>query len=199
VTLLTSAEIFGRPTLTDAVVVARTAEAVPAIVDQLREAFRLEPGVFVSETYSRFRRKVHDFVLTLALFTVVAAVTAVLAGSFGANLLHDVYAERRRQYAMLLALGFLPMQSMITGIVFGLATVGASAILGGVVAVAFAPTHFAMPSLMAELGTIEPKFDVLVVAVLASMGIATLALGIAPTARQLARRSVAATLSEDRG
>ena len=199
VTLLTSAEIFGRPTLTDALVVARTPEAVPAIVDQLREAFRLEPGVFVSETYSRFRRKVHDFVRTLALFTVVAAVTAVLAGSFGANLLHDVYAERRRQYAMLLALGFLPMQSMITGIVFGLATVGASAILGGVVAVAFAPTHFAMPSLMAELGTIEPKFDALVVAVLASMGIATLALGIAPTARQLARRSVAATLSEDRG
>ena len=50
---------------------------------------------------------------------------------------------------------------------------------------------------MAELGTIEPKFDALVVAVLASMGIATL--GIAPTARQLARRSVAANLSEDRG
>jgi MFS family permease len=184
--------------LTDAVVVVRTPEAVPAVVDQLREAFRLKPGVFVSETYSRFRRKVHDFVLTLALFTVAAAVTALLAGSFGANLLHDVYAERRRQYAIL-ALGFLPMQSMITGIVFGLATVGASAILGGVVAVAFAPTHFAMPSLMAELGTIEPKFDALVVAVLASMGIATLALGIAPTARQLARRSVAATLSEDRG
>ena len=110
VTLHTSEEIFGRPTLTDALVVAGTPEAVPAVVERLREAFRLEPGVFVSESYSRFRRKVHDFSLTLALFTAVGAATAVLAGSFGANLLHDVYADRRRQYAILLALGFRPMQ-----------------------------------------------------------------------------------------
>jgi len=199
VTLRTSEEIFGRSTLTDALVVARTPEVVPAVVDRLRETFRLEPGVFLSETYSRFRRKVHDFVLTLALFTAVGAVTAVLAGSFGANLLHDVYADRRRQYAILLALGFRPVQSAMTGIVFGLATVGAAAVLGSVVAVALAPRHFAMPSLMAELGTIEPKFDALIVAVLAGMALATLALGMAPTARQLARRSVAATLSEERG
>ena len=195
----TSAEIFGRPTLTDALVVARTPEAVPAVVDRLREAFRLEPGVFVSESYSRFRRKVHDFTLTLALFTAVGTATAVLAGLFGANLLHDVYADRRRQYAMLLALGFRPMQSAMTGIVFGLATVGAAAVLGSLVAVAFAPRHFAMPSLMAELGSIEPKFDALVVAVLAAMTLVILALGIAPTALQLHRRSVAATLSEDKG
>jgi len=57
----------------------------------------------------------------------VGAATAVLAGSFGASLLHDVYADRRRQYAMLLALGFRPMQRALTGIAFGLATVGASA------------------------------------------------------------------------
>jgi ABC-type antimicrobial peptide transport system permease subunit len=199
VPLRTSAEIFGRPTLTDALVVARTPEAVPAVVDRLREAFRLEPGVFVSESYSRFRRKVHDFTLTLALFTAVGAVTAVLAGSFGANLLHDVYADRRRQYAMLLALGFRPMQSAMTGIVFGLATVGTAAVLGSLVAVAFAPRHFAMPSLMAQLGSIEPKFDAMVVAVLAAMTLVILVLGIAPTALQLHRRSVAATLSEDRG
>jgi len=199
VPLGTSAEIFGRPTLTDALVVARTPEAVPAVVERLREAFRLEPGVFVSESYTRYRRKVHDFALTLALFTAVGAVTAVLAGSFGANLLHDVYADRRRQYAMLLALGFRPMQSAMTGIVFGLATVGTAAVLGSLVAVAFAPRHFAMPSLMAELGSIEPKFDALVVAVLAAMTLVILALGIVPTALQLHRRSVAATLSEDRG
>src|SRR5712672_521718 len=106
VTLRASEEIFGRPTLTDALVVARTPDTVRAVVDRLREAFRLEPGVFVSESYSRFRRRVHDFALTLALFTAVGAATAVLAGSFGANLLHDVYADRRRQCAMLLALGF---------------------------------------------------------------------------------------------
>jgi ABC-type lipoprotein release transport system permease subunit len=198
VTLRTGEEIFGRATLTDAVIVARTPEDVPAVVDRLREAFRLEPGVFVSESYTRFRRKVHDFVVTLALFTTVGAATAVLAGSFGANLLHDVYADRRRQYAILLALGFRPMQSAMTGIAFGLATVGAAAVLGSLAALAFAPKHFAMPSIMAELGTVEPKFDALIVTVLAGVALATLALGIAPTVLQLERRAVAANLSEDR-
>ena len=168
-------------------------------MDRLREAFRLEPGVFVSESYSRFRRKVHDFTLTLALFTAVGTATAVLAGLFGANLLHDVYADRRRQYAMLLALGFRPMQSALIGIAFGLATVGGAAVLGSVVAILFAPKQFAMPSLMAELGTIEPQFDAFIVAVLVGMELMILALGMAPTALQLHRRSVAATLSEDRG
>ena len=84
------------------------------------------------------------------------------------------------------------MQSALIGIAFGLAAVGAAAVLGSVVAMVFAPKHFAMPSLMAELGTIEPKFDALVVAVLAGMGLAILALGMAPTALQLARRSIAA-------
>jgi uncharacterized membrane protein YraQ (UPF0718 family) len=49
------------------------------------------------------------------------------------------------------------------------------------------------------LGTIEPKFDALVVAVLAGIALAMLALGIAPTARELAKRSLAATLTEERG
>jgi subtilisin family serine protease len=54
-------------------------------------------------------------------------------------------------------------------------------------------------SLMADLGTIEPKFDALIVAVLAGLALATLALGIAPTALQLYRGSVAAKLSEEAG
>jgi hypothetical protein len=33
---------------------------------------------------------VRDFVLTLALFTLVSIVTAILAGAFVADLLHDV-------------------------------------------------------------------------------------------------------------
>jgi ABC-type antimicrobial peptide transport system permease subunit len=198
VTRRTGEEIFGRATLTDAVIMARIPEDVPTLVDSLREAFRLEPGVFVSESYTRFRRKVHDFVVTLGLFTAVGAVTAVLAGSFGANLLHDVYADRRRQYAILLALGFRPMQSAMTCIVFGLATVGAAVVLGSVAALVFAPRHFAMPSIMAELGTVEPKFDVLIVAVLAGVALATLAVGMAPTVLQLERRAVAANLSEER-
>ena len=108
ITLRTSEEIFGRSTLTDALVIARAPKDVPSVVDSLREAFRLEPGVFITEHYGQFRRKVQvqDFAQTLALFTTIAAATAALAGSFAANLMHDVYADRRRQYAMLLALGF---------------------------------------------------------------------------------------------
>ena len=91
----------------------------------MRAAFRLEPGVFITERYDQFRRKVHDFAQTLALFTIISAVTATLGGSFAANLLHDVYADRRRQYAMLLALGFSPMQTTVVGIAIGIAAVGA--------------------------------------------------------------------------
>jgi len=58
VTLRISEEIFGRSTLTDALVIAPTAQDVPSMVDGLREAFRLEPGVFISERYGQFRRKV---------------------------------------------------------------------------------------------------------------------------------------------
>ena len=91
------------------------------------------------------------------------------------------------------------MQSAIAGIIFGLATVGTAAVLGSLAALAFAPRDFTMPSIMAELGTIEPKFDVLIVALLAGIALATLALGMAPTVLQLQRRAVAANLSEERG
>jgi hypothetical protein len=111
VTLRTSEEIFGRSTLTDALVIAPAPHDVPSVVDGLREAFRLEPGVFITERYGQFRRKVHDFAQTLALFAIISAATVTLAGSFAANLLHDVYADRRGQCAMPLALGFSPMQT----------------------------------------------------------------------------------------
>src|SRR5262249_33724143 len=121
VTLRTSEEIFGRSTLTNALVIARAPKDVPLVVDGLREAFRLEPGVFITEHYGQFRRKVQDFAQTLALFTIIAGATAALAGSFAANLMHDVYADRRRQYAALLALGFSPMQTTIVAIPVGIA------------------------------------------------------------------------------
>src|SRR6516165_11727442 len=44
VTLHTSEEIFGRSSLTDALIIAPVVRDVPTIVDGLREAFRLEPG-----------------------------------------------------------------------------------------------------------------------------------------------------------
>jgi len=45
-----------------------------------------------------------------------SAATAVLARSFAANLLRDLYADRRRQYATLLAVGFSTMQITIVAI-----------------------------------------------------------------------------------
>jgi ABC-type lipoprotein release transport system permease subunit len=197
VTLRTSQEIFGRSTLTDAIVIAPTAQDVPSVVDRLREAFRLEPGVFITERYWQFRRKVHDFAQTLALFTIISAATAALAGSFAANLLHDVYADRRQQYAMLFAFGFSPMQTTIVAITVGIAAGGAGTLIGALAAIAFTPTHFAMPSLMADLGTIEPRFNVLVAAVIIGLALVAIALGMAPTAWRLYGRSVADALSQE--
>jgi ABC-type antimicrobial peptide transport system permease subunit len=196
VTLHTSEEIFARSTLTDALVVAPTAQDVPSLVDGLHEAFRLEPGVFITERYGQFRRKVHDFAQTLALFTIIGAATAALAGSFAANLLHDVYADRQRQYAMLLALGFSPMRTTILGIVVGITAAGVGTLIGALVAVASMPRHFAMPSLMADLGTVQPRFNLLTAAVVIGIALVAVALGMAPTAWRLHQRSVAGALSE---
>ena len=197
VTLRTSEEIFGRSALTDALVVAPAPQDVPSVVDGLQETFRLEPGVFITERYGQFRRKVHDFAQTLALFTIISAATAVLAGSFSANLLHDVYADRRRQCAMLLALGFSPMQTTIVGIAIGIVAVGAGTLIGAVAAVACTPRHFAMPSLMADLGTVEPSFDLLIAAVVIGIALIAVALGMAPTAWRLHRQSIASVLSQE--
>jgi ABC-type lipoprotein release transport system permease subunit len=182
---------------TDALVIAPAAQDVPSVVDGLREAFRLEPAVFITEHYGQFRRKVDDFAQILALFTIIGAATAVLAGSFAANLLHDVYTDRRRQYAMLIAIGFSPMQSTMVGIGVGIAAASAGTLLGALAAAACTPRHFAMPSLMANLGTIEPRFNVLIAAVVVGMSLAAVALGVAPTAWWLHRRSVAGALSEE--
>jgi ABC-type antimicrobial peptide transport system permease subunit len=197
VTLHTSEEIFGRSTLTDALIIAPAIQNVPTMVDGLRETFRLEPGVFITERYGQFRRKVHDFAQTLALFAIIAAATAALAGSFAANLMHDVYADRRRQYAMLLALGFSPMQTVMVGIGVGIAVAGAGTAIGVLMAAACTPRYFAMPSLMADLGMIKPSFSALIAAVVIGMALSAVALGVAPTLWLLQKRSVASALSQE--
>jgi hypothetical protein len=53
-----------------------------------------------------------------------------------------------------------------------------------------------MPSLMADLGAIEPSFDLLVAAVVIGIALAAVVLGMAPTAWWLHGRSVAGALSE---
>ena len=197
VTLHTSEEIFGRSTLTDALVIAPAVQDVPSVVDALREAFRLEPGVFITEHYSQFHRKVRDFAQTLALFTIIAAATAALAGSFAANLMHDVYADRRGQYAMLLALGFSPAKTAMIGIGVGIAVAGAGTALGVLLAAACTPRHFAMPSLMADLGMIRPSFTALIAAAVIGIALTAVALGVAPTVWWLYKRSVASALSQE--
>ena len=63
-------------------------------------------------------------------------------------------------------------------------------------AVACSPSHFAMPSLMADLGAIEPSFDLLIAVVVVGIALTAVALGIAPTAWWLHKRSVVSALSE---
>jgi ABC-type antimicrobial peptide transport system permease subunit len=196
VSLRTSQEIFGRSTLTDALVVARSAADVPGLVAIIQQQFRLEPGVFVTERYSAFQRKVHDFVLTLALFTTISICTALLAGSFAANLLNDIYADRRRQYAVLSALGFSPALSIAPGFALGMSIALVGAIAGGVGAIILVPRSFAVPSLMADLGTVEPTMDWVVGTIGIATAVAAFALGISSTGWQLNRRPVVATLSE---
>ena len=196
VTLQTTEAIFGRESLTDGLVVASVSSDVPGLVARLREAFRLEPGVFVTETYGRFQRKVYDFALTLALFAAVSTVTAFLAGLFVANLLHDVFVERRRQYATMIALGFSPTRSMAFGLALGTAIVVAGVIAGSFVAISMVPRQFAMPSLMADLGAVETRMTWAVAGITIAAATLAVILGMAPTAWHVVSRPTAALLSD---
>ena len=197
VNIKTSEDIFGRESLTDALVVARSASDVPALVAKVQETFRLEPGIFVTERYSQYQRKVRDFVLTLALFSTVSVVTVLLAGSFASNLLYDIYVDRRRQYASLMALGFSLAMGIAPALAFGLVLGIAAAGIGGLVAGILVPRSFAMPSLMADLGPIEPTIDWLVAGSIVVIAIAAVVVGLASTGVRLIRQPLATTLSEE--
>jgi len=193
----TSEDIFGRPTLTDALVVARNASDVPDVVTKIQEAFRLEPSVFVTERYSQYQRKIRDFVLTFALFSAVSIATVLLAGSFASNLLHDIYVDRRRQYATLMALGFSPAMGIAPAVVFGLVLGIAAGGIGGFIARLLIPRSFAMPSLMADLGPTEPTLDWLVAGSIVAIAIASVLLGLVSTSLRLLRQPLATALSEE--
>jgi ABC-type lipoprotein release transport system permease subunit len=197
VNIQTSEDIFGRKSLTDALVIAKRASDVPDLVAKLQQAFRLEPGIFVTERYSQYERKVRDFVLTLTLFSAVSVATLLLAGSFASNLLHDIYVERRRQYATLIALGFPPGIGIAPAIVFGLVLGLAAVAIGGLAARAFVPRTFAMPSLMADLGPTEPTIDWVVVCAMVAIAIAAVSVGLLSTVLRLVRQPLAITLSEE--
>jgi len=196
VNIATSEDIFGRNSLTDALVVARNVSDVPDLVAKLQETFRLEPGVFVTERYSQYQRKVGDFVLTLASFSAISIATVLLAGSFAFNLLNDIYAGRRRQYATLIALGHSPAIAIAPAVAFGLALGVASVLVGGVAAAAFVPRPFAMPSLMADLGPTEPRMDWVVAGSMVAIVMAALIVGLVSTVFRLLRRPIAMSLPE---
>jgi ABC-type antimicrobial peptide transport system permease subunit len=195
VTLRGSRQIFGRATPTDALVIVPSRSRVPALVDELRQTFRLEPGIFISERFSRFDRKVHDFTWSLGFFSVICAATSVLAGGLVALLLSDVYADRQRQHAILAAIGFSPLLNLFMLMSVGVAVATVGAVLGVLVAMLVAPDHFSMPSLMAELGSVEPRFNWVVGGVPGLLSIAACGIGLVPVAWRLLRHNLAAELT----
>ena len=195
VTLRSSRQIFGRVTSTDALVIAPSPSRVLALVDELRQAFRLEPGIFVSERFSRFDRKVHDFTWSLGFFSVVGTGVAALAGGLVTLLLSDVYADRRQQHAILAALGFCPSLNLLMLMSVGLCVATVGALVGVLISVVFAPEHFSMPSLMADLDPVEPRFNWIVGGVPAILSVAACGIGLAPVAWRLLHRSLATELT----
>jgi hypothetical protein len=89
------------------------------------------------------------------------------------------------------------MQTVVIGIGVGIAVAGAGTALGVLLAAACTPRHFAMPSLMADLGMITPSFTALIAAVVIGMALVAVALGVAPTLWLLQKRSVASALSQE--
>jgi ABC-type antimicrobial peptide transport system permease subunit len=197
--LRASEAIFGRATLTDALVVAPSVARVDALVATLRETFRLEPGIFVIERAGVFGRKVRDFTLSLGFFSVLSTAAAGLAGALAVFLLRDVYADRRQQHAILAALGFSPGRNTLMLMGIGLAVALIGAVAGALLAVACTPKQFGMPSLMADLGTVEPRFDLLIGMIVTALSLGAGCLGVTPVARRLLRTPLAAELAETQG
>jgi len=169
---------------------------VVRLVDGLRQTFRLEPGIFVTERSSRFDRKVQDFTLSLSFFSVIVVAAAALAGGLVALLLSDVYADRQQQHAILAALGFSPVRNLLMLMSLGLCLAALGATAGVLMAVLVAPAQFSVPSLMAELGSVEPRFNLAVGGFAAILSMLTCGIGLAPVAWRLPRQRMAAELTE---
>lgn len=195
VTLRSSRLIFGRATLTDALLIAPSSSRVPAIVEELRQTFRLEPGIFVTERSSRFDRKTHDFTWSLAFFSVVVIASVGLAGGLVTLLLSDVYADRRRQHAILAALGFSPSLNLLLLIAIGFCVATVGTFVGILVSALVAPDHFSIPSLMADLGPVEPRFNWIVGGIAASVSMAACSAGVVPVAWRLSHQGLARELA----
>jgi ABC-type antimicrobial peptide transport system permease subunit len=111
--------------------------------------------------------------------------------------LHDIYADRRRQYATLIAIGFSPGLDILPAIGFGMVLAVVASFVGSALAFALAPDRFAMPSLMADLGTVVPSFDLTILGVVFMVTTIAIAMGLTPTAWRLYRSPIANTLASE--
>jgi ABC-type lipoprotein release transport system permease subunit len=197
VPLHTSEEIFARSTLTDALVIAKSPDDVPTLSEQIRQQFRLNTGVFVEECYTRYLRQVRDFRLTQALFWSVGVLASVLVSAVTAALLHDVYTNRRYQYAVLGAVGFRP-HHLLCLILAPALLVAAFGIISGIsLAGAFAPPQFQMPSLLADMGPVVPQFSRVVVAIVMAVALVAAFAGASRTTWMMARAPLARALQKE--
>jgi ABC-type antimicrobial peptide transport system permease subunit len=171
---------------------------VPGLVERIRRQFRLNTGVFIEESYTRYLREVRDFQFTLTLFRTVTLLAAVLATAVVAALLHDVYKDRLYQYGVLAAVGFRPLQllTLTLGTALTVAIVGSAS--GVLLATAFSPRNFEMPSLLADMGAVTPRFNGAVIAIVLLAASAAVVAGTARTVGILTRGPVSRTLRKDR-
>jgi len=197
VPLRTSEDIFARSTLTDALIIAKSPNDVPTLIGHIRQQFRLNTGVFIQESYTQYLREVRDFQLTLTLFRAVALLAAVLASAVVAALLHDVYKDRHYQYGVLAAVGFPPFHLLALILSTALIIAIAGIASGFLLAAAFSPRHFEMPSLLANMGAVTPRFNGVVVAVVFIAALAAVFAGTVRTVWILVRGPVARTLRKD--
>jgi ABC-type lipoprotein release transport system permease subunit len=197
VPLRTSEEIFARSSLTDALVIAKSLNDVPALTDHIRQQFRLNTGVFIEESYTRYLREVRDFQLTLTLFRTVSLLAAVLATAVVAALLHDVYKDRLYQYGVLAAVGFRPFHLLALIFATALLIAIAGIASGVLLAAAFSPRHFEMPSLLADMGAVAPRFNGVVIAMVILAALAAVFTGTLTTIWILVRGPVARMLRRD--
>jgi ABC-type antimicrobial peptide transport system permease subunit len=114
-------------------------------------------------------------------------------------LLHDVYKDRLYQFGVLAAVGFSPFHllALILGTALIIAIAGVAS--GFLLAAVFSPRHFEMPSLLANIGAVTPRFDGVVVAVAVIAALAAILAGVVRTVWILVRGPVALTLRKDGG
>jgi ABC-type lipoprotein release transport system permease subunit len=198
VPLRTSEEIFARSTLTDALVIAKSPDNVPGLVERLRQQFRLNTGVFIEESYTRYLREVRDFQLTLTLFRTVTLLAAALATTVVAALLHDVYKDRLYQYGVLAAVGFRPLQLLTLTLGTALIVALVGSVSGVFLATIFSPRNFEMPSLLADMGAVTPRFNGAVIAMVLLAASAAVVAGTAKTVGILVHCPVSQALKKGR-